>query len=58
MLKLENFYQKKERNIYMNYLKNAIQNILNFEDFDDYLGNEGLEDIIGDECMQNLNINN
>jgi len=25
---LENFYQKKERNIYMNYLKNGMQNTL------------------------------
>ena len=25
------------------------------EDFDDYLDNSGLEDIIGDEGMQNLN---
>jgi len=26
------------------------------EDFDDYLDNDGLEDIIGDEGMQNLNM--
>ena len=25
------------------------------EDFDEYLDNDGLEDIIGDEGMQNLN---
>ena len=28
------------------------------EDFDDYPNNDGLEDIIGDECMQNLNNDN
>ena len=27
------------------------------KDFDDYLDNDGLEDIIGDEGMQNLNMN-
>ena len=28
------------------------------EDFDDYLDNDGLKDIIGDEDMQNLNMDN
>ena len=58
ILELENFYQKKERNISLSCLKNMIDlehlNQIN-EDFDEYPDNDGLEDTIGDEGMQNLN---
>ena len=53
-----NFLSKKEKK-YLNELFEK-QDPVYFqldEDFDDYLDNYRLEDIIGDEGMQNLNIN-
>jgi len=54
MLKLECSYQEKDRDICMNYLKNKIQGISKLDE--NYLDNDGLKDIIGDEGMQYLNM--
>ena len=45
----KNSYQKKERNIYMNYLRSGPEHLENDEDY-----NDRLEHNIGDEGMQNL----
>jgi len=57
MLEVENFYQKKGKNISLNCLKNWNPEHLKQldEDFDDYPDNDDLENIIGNEGMQNLN---
>jgi len=58
MLEMKNSYQKKEINIFMHYWKDRIQSIFNLmKILMIILDNDGLEDIIGDEGMQNLNMN-
>jgi len=54
----EKFLSKKEkRNLHNLFEKWDPEHLKLNKDFDDYLGNDGLEDIIGDEGMQNLNMN-
>ena len=57
MFELKNSYQKKE-NKYLHELfeKWDPEHLQLDEDFDDYLENDGPENIIGDEGMQNLNM--
>ena len=56
MLDLENSYQKKEKKYLLEIFEKWDLVYLQFdEDFDDYPDNDGLENIIGDEGMQNLN---
>ena len=51
-----NFLSKKgKKYLYELFKKWDLEQLQLDEDFDDYLDNDRLEDIIGDEGMQNLN---
>ena len=58
MLKLENSYSKKKWKKYPSWIiwKMGSRAFSRDEDFGDYLDNDGLENIIRDESMQNLNM--
>ena len=59
MLELENSYQKKEKKYLLELFEEWDPKHLKQldEEYDDYPDNDGLEDIIGDERIQNLNNN-
>jgi len=53
----EKFLSEKEKKYLLELFEKWDPEYLQFyEEFDDYLDNDGVEDIIGDEGMQNLNM--
>jgi len=57
MLEPENSYQKKRKKYLLELFEKWYPEHLQFDEyFDDYPDNNGLKDIIGNEGMQNLNM--
>jgi len=55
----EKFLSEKGKKYLLELFEKWVPKHLQFdEDFDDYQDNDGLEDIVDDEGMQNLNNNN
>ena len=58
ILKLKNFSAEKKRYLHYLFEKSNPKHLELDKDFNDYLKNDRLKDIVRDEGMQNLNMDN